>query len=161
MISNETDHKRFLNFLEKSQEGVWIIAQWLNNFGHVVTVNPIKRSKHYKDWKENVDDGDMYISKNGEPLKRVEVKNLGASFTCAEDWPYKEQFMVCAQYSYDYANPKPFIYIYLNKERTHVAIIKTETKKHWVVKSYTDKRYQDVKQNFYICPIEYVKFMPL
>ena len=42
-----------------------------------------------------------------------------------------------------------------------MAIIKTETKDNWFVKSYTDKRYEDVKQNFYICPIKYVKFMPL
>ena len=39
-----------------------------------------------------IDDGDLSVTI--KESKRIEIKNLSAQFTCAEDWPYKD-FMVC------------------------------------------------------------------
>jgi len=67
--------------------------------------------------------------------------------------------MVCARHSYDNAVPKPYLYIYLSKEKTHIATLKGDTHAQWTVKTYKDKRYQDMTQEFYIAPINILKFM--
>jgi len=32
------------------------------------------------------------------------------------------------------------------------------TREHWYVEQRTDKRYENYRQDFYLCPLEYVKF---
>lgn len=149
------NHQKFLNHLDQSQVGVWLIANWLSNRGNSVTINPTTKAKTHDEWKDNVDSGDIYIS------QRVEVKSLSASFTSANDWPFGGKFIVCAKHSYDNAKPKPYMYVYLNKEKTHVAIVSNGSYRKWYVESRVDSRYNDVVQEFYFCPLDSVVFMDI
>ena len=54
------------------------------------------------------------------------------------------------------------MFVYLNKARTHLAILKTDTYDQWRVRyNVKDRRYDNVVQDFYECPTKLVKFMPL
>jgi hypothetical protein len=149
------DTQRFKNHLEDSKEGVWQVARWLTDLGYPTQVNPTFVSPSYEERLNFLDGGDIYIS------QRIEVKALSASFTCKEDWQFRDKFIVCAKHSFDNAKPKPFMYIYLNKDKTHIAIVKSDSRKHWFVETKKDKRYDDVTQDFYLCPLEYIKFVRL
>jgi hypothetical protein len=147
------DFNKFMKHLDDSHDSVWQIARWLVSRGNKVTVNSTIKAKSADELKYYTDEGDLYIN------QRIEVKGLGSDFTCAEDWKFGDNFMVCAKHSYDRANPKPYSYIYLNKARTHIAILKTTTFQHWFVRNIKDKRYDNVVQDFYIVPTKYLTFM--
>ena len=159
-MNRQEDNRRFVQHLNASQQAVWEIAQWLSAKGKVVTIPPTKVTPSYEERMNFVDEGDIYMSdKLGDEGQRVEVKHLGTQFTGAEDWKFGDHFMVCARHSYDNAVPKPYLYIYLSKEKTHIATLKGDTHAQWTVKTYKDKRYQDMTQEFYIAPTSILKFM--
>ena len=89
--------------------------------------------KTIKDWKDFKDDGDMCIYK-GDKSYRIEVKGLSCDFTNASDWSFKD-FIVCAKHSYDNSTPKPYAYMILNKDKTHMGIVNTRTYLDWGVVS--------------------------
>ena len=120
----------------------------------------MEKASSHKDWKSCRDDGDLEVYKNNNKY-RVEVKGLSADFTCAEDWKYGNKFIVCAKHSYDQAKTKPYAYMILNKNRTHVAIVKTTTKNDWYVEYRKDSRYNDFGQECYFCPLDKIEWRKL
>ena len=148
-----TDDYRFKKNLMNSQEAVWDVARWLQSRGNAVTVNPTFVAPDHSQWKDYADNGDLFIT------QRIEVKHRGVDFTCADDWPYSD-FMVCAKHAWDRALQKPYAFIYLNKSKTHVAIVKGETHKTWTHEKRTDSRYDRMTQEFYFCDVSHVAFMP-
>lgn len=151
-----SDFDKFINHLDASHDAVWQVARWFVSHGTKVTVSTTTKAKTHAEWRDHVDEGDLYIN------QRVEVKGLGYDFTCAEDWPFGDWFFVCARHQYDLANPKPLMYVYLNKARTHLGILQANTYDQWRVKErIRDKRYENVVQDFYECPTKLIKFMPL
>lgn len=162
MSIKERDHARFVNHLEQSKYGVWLVADWLNSrhkFDVTITANTV--SNGYEDRMDHVDRGDLYISKPTTEQMRVEVKSLSAEFTCKDDWPFGEKLIVCAKHSYDNSDPKPYMYVLLNKAKTHAIIIKGVNHDKWTVRTYPDKRYEDMVQDFYISSVEDVTFIKL
>lgn len=162
MNVKERDHQRFVKHLNDSRYGVWLVADWLNEnykFDVKITANTV--SNGYDDRMEHVDRGDLYISKPDKEEMRVEVKSLSAEFTCKEDWPFGKQLIVCAKHSYDNSEPKPYMYVLLSNAKTHAIIIKGSDHDKWTVKTYPDKRYENMVQNFYISSVEDVKFIKL
>ncbi len=147
-----SDFNTLMSNIDRSQDAVWQVARYIVSKGYKISVTPTVKASNASELSDFVDEGDIYIQ------QRIEVKGLGAEFTCAEDWKFGKEFMVCAKNSYDRANPKPSKYIYLNKARTHMATLDTNTHKQWFVKRYKDKRYNDMEQDFYICPTELLKF---
>ena len=120
--------------------------------GIQVAISPMSKSKGYDDRLEHTDDGDLFIQ------QRIEVKGLSADFTSGSDWPFRGEFIVCAAHSYDQAKPKPYAYMILNRNRTHVAIVYGKSRPHWTTKRIKDGRYEDMTQEFYLCPLEHVDF---
>ena len=160
MDSRKEDNRRFVKHLIASQQAVWEMAQWLSSLGKVVTIPPTYITPSYEARMNYVDEGDIYMSdERGQEEKRVEVKHLGTQFTGADDWKFGENFMVCARHSFDNADPKPYLYIYLSKDKSHIATLKGDTHAEWFVKTYKDKRYEDMTQEFYICKTSLLKFM--
>tara|TARA_R100000808_G_C2100421_1_gene117684 strand:+ start:84 stop:557 length:474 start_codon:yes stop_codon:yes gene_type:complete len=154
------NHKKFLNHLDDSTESVFISALYLYKKGCSVKINAMEKASSHKDWKSCRDDGDLEVYKNNNKY-RVEVKGLSADFTCAEDWKYGNKFIVCAKHSYDQAKTKPYAYMILNKNRTHVAIVKTTTKNDWYVEYRKDSRYNDFGQECYFCPLDKIEWRKL
>ena len=147
------DRQRFKNHLEESHNAVWMIADRLAGKGHTVTVNPTNYIKCRENWDDFSDRGDLYIQ------LRVEVKKLGVDFTNRSNWPFGQKFIVCAKHSFDGANPKPHCYYILNNKKTHAALVMSDTSKSWYTEKRTDRRYEDMTQDFYLCPINLVKFI--
>ena len=149
----ERDYQRFLNHLDESHMGVFCAARWLSNRGYAVSIQPTTTAEHYSDRMDHVDSGDLYIS------MRVEVKTLSVNFTCKEDWPFGEKFIVCAKHSFDNARPKPYGYIIQSADLKHAAVVSASTFKQWYSEPRRDSRYEDMTQNFYLCPLDVVKFV--
>lgn len=150
------NHTRFLTHLSESDAGVWLAARWLHSIGYNVKVNCASKAAKHEDWKKHTDNGDLEIS------QRVEVKNLSIDFTCRNDWPYGDNFIVCAKHAWDNAVPKPFGFIYLSKSQSHAAVLKGDTSGQWIVSTRKDSRYQgDYSQEFYFAPLELVKFFQI
>jgi hypothetical protein len=151
------NHKSFLSHLDQSSEAVFITALYLYNKGLDVRINAIKKAPSHNDWKTHVDNGDIFIYKNDKEY-RIEVKGLSCDFTSGLDWKFKD-FIVCSKNSFDYAKTTPFAYFILNKNRTHLAIVKTDTRDSWEIVSRKDSRYKDISQEFYTCPLDKIEWI--
>jgi len=147
---------KFLSHLDASTTAVFTAALYFYEKGLDVRIGGLRKCTSHQNYMDFVDDGDLFVYNQGES-NRIEVKNLSAQFTCAEDWPFRD-FMVCAKNAYDNATPKPYAYMIFNKNRTHIAIVKGDTHKHWKVVSRTDRRYDNYTQDFYICDLEHIQF---
>ena len=152
MEARERDFQRFVKHLSESHEGVISAANWLNSLGYSVTIPPSTVSDSYENRMKHVDNGDLYIN------MRVEVKTLGITFTSRADWKFGDKFIVCAKHSFDNAKPKPYAYIIQSADLKHIAVVHSSTFKQWYSESRKDSRYEDVTQDFYLCPIDLVRF---
>jgi hypothetical protein len=148
----QRDFKRFVKHLDESHEGVISAANWLNSLGYSVTIPPSTVSDSYENRMKHVDNGDLYIN------MRVEVKTLGITFTNKADWKFGDKFIVCAKHSFDNAKPKPYAYIIQSADLQHIAVVNSNTCKQWYSEKRKDSRYEDVTQDFYLCPIDLVRF---
>jgi hypothetical protein len=146
------DFQRFVKHLNDSHEGVISAANWLNSLGYSVTIPPSTVSDSYENRMKHVDNGDLYIN------MRVEVKTLGITFTSRADWKFGDKFIVCAKHSFDNAKPKPYAYIIQSADLKHIAVVHSSTFKQWYSEARKDSRYEDVTQDFYLCPIDLVRF---
>ena len=147
----DENHAKFLDHLEASKSPVWLVARWLCDHGFAVSLSPTSKASAHDEWREHVDDGDLGIT------VRVEVKHLSCGFTSEADWPFPD-FIVCAKHAWDNAKPKPYRICYLNKDKSHLAVLDTATRDDWTVDRRTDKRYNNVAQDFYICDPSMVTF---
>jgi hypothetical protein len=150
------NHEKFLSHLDFSAEALFIIALFLHRKGFDVWINGLKKASRHKDWKEFKDDGDLYVVHKGS-MYRIEVKGLSCSFTGLHNWPYRD-FIVCAKHSFDNAIQKPYAYMILNKERTHIGIVKSSTRSSWEVVERQDNRYENITQTFYTCPLSVIEW---
>jgi hypothetical protein len=148
----QRDFQRFVKHLSESHEGVISAANWLNSLGYSVTIPPSTVSDSYENRMKHVDKGDLYIN------MRVEVKRLGIEFTSRADWKFGDKFIVCAKHSFDNASPKPYAYIIQSADLKHIAVVHSSTCKQWYSEKRKDSRYEDVTQEFYLCPIDLVRF---
>lgn len=156
MKLEDRNNERFLRHLKDSQDDVWRIARWFSDKGYEVRIPPTSYSKNYQDRLNHIDQGDLYVKFQKE--ERIEVKGLSARFTSKDDWPMGKTAIVCAKHSFDNADPKPFFYLLLSADKVHAMFIRSDTKEHWEVREYTDKRYESMRQRFYVCPLQYIKF---
>jgi len=142
---------KFKENLVKSQEGVNFAANYLLSMGHDVLVKATHIAPSREQWKDYTDSGDLYIQ------QRIEIKHLSAQFTDSY-WPFGSKFLVCAKHSFDQSTPKPYAYLYFSKDKDYVASVLATTRPHWYVEPRTDKRYEQYQQDFYLCPLEHVRF---
>lgn len=139
-----SNHARFQRHLANSRPAVRLVCEWLMARGVRATVMPNSVAPEHADWKAHRDRGDIMAT------VRVEVKHLGCTFTCREDWPYPD-FIVCAKHAFDQARPKPWAFIYVAQQQTHLAFLPAQTWGRWWVEARTDRRYDEYTQDFYIC----------
>lgn len=149
----------FLTRLNHSTVGTMAIAKWFVDRGYDVLVRGIKRRPKHSEWKKYADEGDTLIYKDGL-CNKIETKRLTRNFTCKTDWPFKDEFIVCAKHSYDRAKIKAHAYVIINDKMTHMATVKPRsTADKWTISSKTDSGYAEpYSQDFYLCPIDLVEF---
>lgn len=151
----EATHPAFLRSLKKSQDAVWQVARYLNDKGYPVRLPKVELSPTRSESEEYSDHGDIEMG------VRIEVKHLSCHFTCAKDWPFPEScgFMVCSTSSYDKADPKPWRYYYLNKARTHAAVLlPKDTFQFWRREWRVVRNHGPEPQQLYICDKEVPTF---
>lgn len=119
-------HQAFLRDLERSQDAVWHVSRWLSRRGLCVRVPPTSFAPRAEDWRDYSDSGDLFIE------QRVEVKHLSAQFTGRHDWPFPD-FIVCGKGAHDRAEPKPYCYIVLSKDKQTAGIVMGDTDHEWSV----------------------------
>ena len=146
------NQQRFAKHLGESVDGVLAAAKWLNGRGYSVTMHPSTLAKNHAERMEHIDGGDLFIN------MRIEVKTLGINFTNKKDWKFGDKFIVCAKHSFDIAKPQPYAYIIQSADLKYMAVVAASTSKEWYVEKRTDSRYVDYTQDFYLCPIDLVKF---
>ena len=156
MKLEDRNSERFLRHLKNSQDDVWRVARWFSDKGYEVRIPATSYTNNYQERLNHIDQGDLYIKFQKE--ERVEVKGLSTQFTSKDDWPMGNIAIVCAKHSFDNADPTPFFYMLLSADKVHAMFIRSDTKEHWEEKEYTDKRYESMRQVFYVCPIQYIKF---
>ena len=155
----QENHKKFLNHLDKSSDPVFIVARYIYDQGFDVRINALQKAKRYADWKQYKDDGDIYMYKDLD-VYRIEVKQYSKDFTGSHDYPYPN-VLICAKHSYDNATPKPYAYMLLNKNRTHMGIVNTETFPDWKIVTIKDSRYDNYKQQTYAIEPTKIKWVSL
>lgn len=153
MATVNLTHEKFIEHLESSQATVWNVAMWLQSIGYAVTVNPMQKAPNHENWKDYADKGDIVIQ------QRVEVKQISRVFSGLADWPFGKKFIVCAKHSFDRAKPKPFAYIIVSADGMSYALVSASTAERWTVEKRGDTRYgEGYSQEFYLCPLELVKW---
>lgn len=164
MIYGETSaekHQRFLVVLRESDDVRVLVAFWfMESKGYDVRLAHTEYAPARDQASLYSDKGDLYISKPGRPEHRVEVKGLNYDFTSADDYPYRNAFIVISRSKWDRADPKPWAVVIVNRLRTHMAIVMGATRDRWRVDKRTDREFGDT-QEYYFAPIECVTFHEL
>lgn len=149
-------HERFQALLGASEDSVWDVMRWLTEKGFSVRKEPTKVAPTVEERETYKDDADF------EVCLPIEVKALSADFTCRRDWPFGNKFIVDSKNTFDEKLRKPWQYIYVNKAKTHYAVLNVrETMCHWYTEEKTCGNYADVgglKSEFYIVDPHYVSW---
>jgi hypothetical protein len=143
-------HRQVMQGVEASQEAVWRIARQLNSSSHV-TVNSSRLAPNRAAAGAFADSGDLFMK------VRLEVKHLSADFTSARDWPFGSKFIVTSKSAHDKAWPVPARYLIVNRQMTHVAVVRVADRERWTVEKRRDKVSGELK-DFYFSPLDSVKF---
>ena len=156
---SKNSRQEFLSRLDASRKSTFLVAEYLHRSGYNINVPAFDYRDKNTNWKDHVDDGDLYIWKEHEKPHRIDVKHVSMRFTTRENFRLSHIFVADIR-AVERANPFPLAYITVNKSCTHMAIIWGKTKRHWepyeVYASNTDKMITVMR-----CPIEYVDFRSL
>ena len=127
-----TPHSDFEVRFKASRPAEIVVATYLLNLGHTVTLPKRRMAKDFADRKEYADKGDVYASG-----KRIEVKHKQIDFDYGA-WPF-ETVTICAKASFDAAHPRPDYYYLVNRSMTVAALIDVRTTfPDWFVQKQTD-----------------------
>ncbi len=138
--------------LKGSKKYVRIAAEWFAAKGFPVIVEPTFVRPDSSERSEYADHGDLRI------IQRVEVKHREKlTFTCAGDFPYPT-IIVDVAHAWDNAHPKPYVYMILNRDATHMALVYGRHFKQWT-KEMIHSRNRD--REHYLCPVRFVTFGPV
>ena len=144
--------QRFLG----SRQAMFRVAEWLHGFGYYIAIPPMLLKQEHERTEDYQDNGDLFVTKDDGPRKRIEVKGLSVTFTDAMDWPFGDP-LVSNKAAVDRGVNEVEAYIYVSADMDHIVIIKADTREHWYVKELTPKT-TGVPEKFYCCPIELAAF---
>ena len=147
-----SNHNRFLEKLERSEQYIWLVSRWFHKSGYSVSIPVAPKALRPQDWKKYSDQGDLYIQ------LRVEVKAPEIVFTGKDDWPHKE-FFICNKYQYDRAEPKPQMFFIMSLDGRYAGMVNNETTDQWYEKEIIDDYGR--KKIVYCCPLDLVKWIQI
>lgn len=120
MVAYHRGHENFYQRLSASHAAVELVARWQITRGHSVFVAVDS---------DGPDGGDLVYTANGR-LILADVKHKQIDFSSREDYPYRDLW-VCQAHQFDDKNPKPDVYILLNRHMTHAAIAMSAMSCDW------------------------------
>lgn len=147
----------FIASLKASERAVWLIAQALNERGFEIRKLPLAISPTQEERHDYADGGDLFFRNPYEDKWfRAEVKHRQLEFQ-PNKFPYST-VIVCEDYTWTRAVPKPDVFFMVNKSCSVVAIVSVSaTKSHWVMTTRYDNRY---KKNIrtWVCPSDLLRY---
>lgn len=156
----EANNKSFNAHLRDSREAVNFYAKYLTRLGCQIEIPEERLTPTYEQRLEYADSGDLF-TQIGDKRIRLEVKQRrNIEFSGRADYPY-QSIMVCAAHSFEYADPKPYVYVILNRSLTAAAYILGDTSPEWWVEERKDKRYYNYVQRFFFANLDCVKWKRL
>lgn len=153
------NHPGFVKRLLASRHSVFVVAEWLSERGHDVRIPAIKARREDQKIEDFVDDGDIFISKDGGPERRIEVKNTRHTFTGADDYPYQD-VIIANKAAIDRIGDNLSAFIIIGSDLENVIIISEATRPHWHIKSITPRNTGNI-EHFYACGKDRLKFLKL
>lgn len=159
-------HAEFQERVRKSVPVVQLVAQHLQLEGYEIDIPELRIAPTASQAKDYADHGDMFVTDYARQFTwRYEVKGLSTKFTCAADWPHTQVF-VDRRHRVDKVErdgESPRFYYYVNKARTHVAILDVPlTREHWYVcPGVLNQKHTGNYEDYYACPTGLVIFRPL
>jgi len=151
-----TTYDAFTDRLNKSRPAMFRVAEWIHRKGRSVYIPAIIAAPKGSDWKDYVDDGDLFVDDDVKGRLKVEVKHVNIDFTGPKNWPYPS-VIVSGKGTIERNMGTVETYIIVNKQMTHAMIVLGETTKHWYIKRMFAKNTQK-EEDFYLCPMEHVIF---
>ena len=167
-LSQTTDERQqqFMAILTESEAAVWCIAQWLTHRGHDILIPRFLLNPDVRRWREYADDGDLFIVRSDDTRTRIEVRHISEKypFTCRDDWPHGEKFLIERVPRYDRKKPSPEIMFFVNHPMTHTAVVMPNSSfEGWYVEERAPayNRPEEGSADYYLCPMGHVKFMEI
>jgi hypothetical protein len=139
-------HPHFVEYLERSDEHVHKVADWLRSLGRVVEVKPLRVRPTAYERVEYFDEGDLLVNGN-----TVEVKQRDLDFERPEDWPWPTLIIDSAA-KFDRKQPPPVAYLVTNRTITCCFIVDTRRRSEWVRRRRIDGR-TGLPEDFYECAV--------
>lgn len=153
---NKNSHKEFLTRLDQSRKSTFLVAEYLHRSGYNVEIPAFDYRDQHTNWEDHVDDGDLFVWKDGGKRHRIDVKHVALQFTSRRDVSVEKLFVADIR-AIQRANPFPLAYISVNRACTHMAIIWAKTKPSWdvheVFASNTGKMITVMR-----CPVDQIDF---
>ena len=129
----DTHPEGFVKRFERSRTAELAVALHMLLHGNTVRMPKRRVREHYKDRKQFIDDGDLYVGNH-----RCEVKQNRINFAVNE-FPYPS-VAICRTDAFDNADPVPSYYFIVNESCTvAMAIDVAQTRDKWFIKHITDK----------------------
>lgn len=152
-------HQKFLKRLSNSTEAVFVVARWFYAKGYGIRIPSLHMAPTADVHKDYLDEGDLFILKDGKPERRIEVKTMRFNFAGKDDWPYA-QSLVSNVAAVDRMDPIAEAFFIVSNDLKAAGYILGSTKASWVQKTLTPKTTGN-PENFYSCPIDLMKFVQL
>lgn len=144
-------HSDFVRELTESEWARRRVADWLRAGGHRVRAPSFRVAPRRSDWRDYVDDGDLWVQIDGiRRWWRVEVKRRpGIDFTGPDDFPYPTLIVDEVRKVDRLPIANLFGYVITNASATRAAIVFGSTKPSWGVTT-VEGRTSERPTRFYV-----------
>jgi hypothetical protein len=125
-------HDKFLEGLEGSSAAVFAFAFYLHMKGRRIEIAPLRKAPTAAEHADYADDGDLFIIE-ADKRKRVEVKGINREFTCAADWPFRDEILVSKVTTVDRTleDTSTVGWVTLSQDMRFAVCVQVETREHW------------------------------
>jgi len=143
-------HDKFLGRLVASVDGVFAVAKWLHLQGYTITIDGMRKAPTAADADGFLDDGDIFAMKDEGPVRLLQVKRIGKSFSSRLDWPFGEVFVSSKAAVDRLAHVDS--YLTLSHDMIGLVIVESKTRDKWYL---VDRRASNTGnvETFYACPL--------
>lgn len=143
------NHAGFVKRLANSHHAVFVIAEWLGR-KYDVRIPVTKVCGEDDDPYDFVDKGDIFISKDGGPERRVEVKGKEFSFSSLDDYRY-EHVLTGNKAAVDRIGDDLAAFVLLSQDCKACLIITADTRPEWYLHTRLFRNTGNM-ETWYACP---------
>lgn len=160
MKQNEKEWGVFVRRFQTSRTAIFKVAEYLHREkGLNVAIPSMVLSPNVSSSMGYSDKGDLFVWANGKKTFIIDVKHKQIDFTCAENFPFQDEYIMVASVASVTRLPA-FAYFVVNRQMTHAFVVKGDTKHLWHISHVKDKERGD-SEDKYMCYIGLGEFVEL